>query len=254
MSPGPDIVLVIPCYNEADRAPWAQIQAYLEADQDAALILVDDRSQDGTLGRIRDLRALHPDRVLDVALEHNSGKAEAVRQGVLAARRQWPEARYIGYFDADLATPLSAAREMLAAIADTRPALIMGARINLLGTTRIERDRNRHYFGRVFATVVSAMLDVAVYDTQCGAKLIGAHAAEHLMRDPFLSRWLFDVELLWRCLLRYGRADLGAHVKEMPLRQWSEKGDSRIKPTDLLKVPLELWRIRRLYRPLERRG
>ena len=78
--------------------------------------------------------------------------------------------------------------------------VILASRVSLLGR-RIVRSTRRHYLGRIFATLASRILRVAVYDTQCGAKLFRcAPALAAALRDPFLSRWVFDVELLGRLL------------------------------------------------------
>src|SRR5439155_4840561 len=106
-------------------------------------------------------------------------------------------ADYVGYWDADLATPLQAIPEFLEVFAE-RPGLelVCGARVRLLGRD-IRRTRRRHYLGRAFATVASWLLQLSVYDTQCGAKLFRASPRiTAVFNQPFHTRWLFDVEIL----------------------------------------------------------
>ena len=107
----------------------------------------------------------------------------------------------VGFFDADLATPLGAIDDFLAVLRD-RPEVefVLGSRVMLMGRD-IRRKATRHYFGRVFATAVSHALDLPVYDTQCGAKILRANAATATLFDPpFRSPWIFDVELIARYL------------------------------------------------------
>jgi hypothetical protein len=86
--------------------------------------------------------------------------------------------------------------------------LVLGSRVPLLGR-RIRRTPRRHYIGRVFATAASYLLDLAVYDTQCGAKLMRATPALlQVFARPFELRWYFDVELLARLMGMQARGEI----------------------------------------------
>jgi hypothetical protein len=85
-----------------------------------------------------------------------------------------------------------------------------------------------------------------VYDSQCGAKLFRAEAAPHLFGEPFVTKWLFDVELLARLRDTLGAsASMAAH--EVPLKEWVEVGGSKLRMNHLLKVPFDLLKIHRTY-------
>lgn len=240
--------LVVPCYNEAARLPVEPIAALLTTHPRLHLVLVDDGSIDATVHVIQGLATRFPDRVVPHVLANNQGKAEAVRQGMLVALERWPDAQYVGYFDADLATPLEEAYRLVEYVAPRTPSIIMGSRVNLLGTTDIIRLGHRHYFGRFFATLVSLQLKLPVYDTQCGAKLVRADRVKEFFGQPFLSRWLFDVELLWRCMIAVGHARMREEVAEVPVSKWHERAGSKVNWTDALRVPMGLRRIARHYR------
>jgi hypothetical protein len=176
----------------------------------------------------------------------NQGKAGAVRAGVLAALTGDPT--FVGYWDADLATPLSAVPRFVAAL-EARPHLVgvIGARVKLLGTM-IDRSAVRHYLGRVFATAASLVLRLAVYDTQCGAKLFRSGT---LLRAafgaPFRSRWAFDVELLARlnqAALHASPRPSGDLVIELALDEWRDVGGSKLAPHAMLRAALDLAFVR----------
>jgi glycosyltransferase involved in cell wall biosynthesis len=241
--------VVIPCYDEAARLPLARYQEFLRDRPEVSFVFVDDGSRDGTLALLRSLEGAEPRRVSVLALEENVGKAEAVRRGLLRALEG--DADYVGYWDADLATPLSAIQDF-AGLLDARPdlELVIGARVVLLGR-HIERRALRHYVGRVASTAISLALGLRIYDSQCGAKLFRAGAAtREIFRDPFVSRWAFDVELLAR-LIRSRRAaglpSAASAVWELPLAEWKDVAGSKVGVLDYLRAGLDLWRIRRRY-------
>src|SRR5438132_292008 len=92
------------------------------------------------------------------------------RPGAGATRQhaRWP---IIGYWDADLSTPLDQVDRLLAALRDDPQCrLAMGSRVKRLGAD-IMRRPSRHILGRIFATFASGILGFGVYDSQCGAKL-----------------------------------------------------------------------------------
>jgi dolichyl-phosphate beta-glucosyltransferase len=242
------IALVVPCYNEAGRFAVEEVAGVLDAHPALLLVLVDDGSTDATADVLGLLADRFPGRVLVHRLAANAGKAGAVRAGMLLATATWPQARYIGYFDADLATPLQEALRLRQAVTPREPAIIMGSRVKLMGTTDIKRLEHRHYFGRFFATLVSMQLRLPVYDTQCGAKLVRRDMVGHLFDQPFLTRWLFDVEILWRCMVHVGHAAMWDEVAEVPVSRWHERPGSKVDWTDAVRVPMQLRRIARHYR------
>jgi len=238
-----EIAIVIPCYNEAGRIEPSDFERYTAAHPDTRFVFVDDGSTDDTLSVLRGLEEKGCGEVL--ALGHNRGKAEAVRQGMLHAFERG--AALAGYWDADLATPLSAIddfAELLHARAGV--SVVFGARVQLLGRS-VQRSPLRHYLGRVFATATSLTLRLGIYDTQCGAKLFRATPrVREIFEEPFGAGWIFDVEILAR-LIRQHRVAGGAPptdlVYELPLRQWHDVAGSKVRARDFPRALLQLGRI-----------
>jgi SAM-dependent methyltransferase len=231
-------IIVVPCYNEAMRLDRHALREFAREHPDPRFLFVNDGSTDGTREVLDELHREVPGRFLVSHLSRNAGKAEAVRQGVLRAFAEGAE--YVGYWDADLATPL---REILTfcSILEFRPEIdmVIGARVRLLGRS-VGRKPLRHCLGRVFASAASLTLGIGIYDTQCGAKLFRASPEiMSLFRAPFRTRWIFDVEILARLMAaRRGtdRPRIDETVYEFPLHEWHDIAGSKVKPLDLLKA------------------
>jgi glycosyltransferase involved in cell wall biosynthesis len=240
----PRVTLVVPCYNEEHRLNRAAFESYRDAD----FCFVNDGSRDGTLKVLQSLASTDPSRLRVLNLERNSGKAEAVRRGFEEELGRPQPAQYIGFWDADLATPLDELPRFVE-VMETRDGIqmVMGARVRLLGR-EISRQAKRHYVGRMAATLISASLGLAVYDTQCGSKLFRtSDMLRKMYARPFLSRWIFDVEIIARMIAEIGR-DAAAHaIYELPLMQWHDVKGSKIKSRDYLRGLADLWKIHRAY-------
>ena len=242
-------VIVVPCYNEADRLRVDAFERFCAATNRVRFIFVNDGSTDGTAGVLEGLRRRNPARYSVLRLQPNQGKAEAVRKGMRAALAG--DATYAGYWDADLAAPLQEIPRLIGVL-EKRPDLemVFGSRVQLLGRS-IRRKSYRHYLGRVFATAASMALELPVYDTQCGAKLFRVSpSTAALFAEPFCSGWIFDVEIIARLIAsRRGSGLPGALevIYELPLDRWHEVGDSRVRTGDLLRAIVAIGEIRRRY-------
>lgn len=236
--------LVVPCFDEARRLQVRTYTDFLRSAPDGFhMIFVDDGSRDSTLQVLERIRSDVGSSAVVLPKRPNGGKAEAVRFGInYALAHLDPET--VGFWDADLATPLPEVYELLKVL-ESFPAvqMVFGARVKLLGR-RIERRPQRHYLGRVFATVVSNVLQLPVYDTQCGAKLFRVSPdLREVMRDSFLSRWIFDVEIIARFIRLRGSGYVQNAIYEYPLREWEDIAGSKLHSGDFVKAIGEIVKI-----------
>ena len=243
------VTIVVPAYNEAERLDPASYLRFAAERNWLRFLFVDDGSRDDSRDVFAKMERESPTQVEVLSLAENQGKAEAVRRGLLLALEAKPD--FVGFWDADLATPLGEIDGFVARFdSDPELEMVLGSRVRLLGT-KIERDPARHYLGRVAATLASAILGLAVYDTQCGAKLFRcSETLRSILAEPFLTRWMFDIEILARWLKLRG-ADEGQaarFLREAPVASWNDVAGSRLKLFDFAQVPLDLWKIHRRYR------
>ncbi|GAB5540880.1 MAG: glycosyltransferase [Sandaracinaceae bacterium] len=246
------VIVVIPCYNEAERLDERQVRALL-AFEGTRVLFVDDGSTDGTADRLAALCAAVGYRASFDVLPENRGKAEAVRRGMQLAlnRAEKLGDAIVGYIDADFATPPAEVVRLKDELVRSEALVALGSRVARLGAA-IDRKPARHYLGRAFATTASFVLGLTVYDTQCGAKLFrDTPALRAALEAPFSSRWSFDVELLGR-LLAGGLAP--TEMIEVPLSQWEDVGGSKLSTKGALRAGVDLITLGARVRRRGRRG
>lgn len=241
------VAVIIPCYNEESRLPVGEYLQFLPT-FDGWILFVDDGSTDKTLDVLNEVKQRFSNKVDILHLQKNAGKAEAVRQGVLAIT-SYEGIDIIGFMDADLSTPFEEIDYFMSVFKNNRFHMVFGSRMSRIGAN-IQRFHSRHYFGRVVATAISIYLRIPIYDSQCGAKFFHLDFAKLLFAEPFVSRWLFDVEIFRRIIL-YGMK-VEDCCYELPLHSWIEKGESKLVLKDIVKLPIEFYKIINFY--LEKRN
>lgn len=240
------ICIIIPVYNEEKRLDLDKFKTFF-SESSLSFIFVNDGSTDNTIQIITKLSDEFKNvEVLD--FKQNRGKAEAVRlAGIEALKKE--NIDYIGFWDADLSTPLWEIDNFVAEIEyrNNESLAVIGSRIKRLGSN-IYRNKKRHLLGRAFATCASWILKVPVYDTQCGAKIFKTEVVSITFKEPFITSWIFDIEIMSRMIKHYGKKEVVDSVVEYPLKEWLEVDGSKLKMKDYFSVPFQLLKIAKQHR------
>lgn len=217
--PTADLDVVIPAYNESTRLPETlreTVRFLAEMPWRSRVIVVDNGSVDGTAAAALDAGSITGRVGVDVIGCSRPGKGAAVRRGILAGR-----APLVGFFDADLATPLETLPAAVAALRGGAAAVI--ASRHVAGASFVHaQPLGRRVGGQVFRTLSGALVR-GVADTQCGFKFFQREAATAALVRTRTTGFAFDVELLARI-----QSD-GGEVVELPVA-WTDRAGSTFHP------------------------
>lgn len=230
--------VVIPCYNEGKRL---NTHKYIDGLKDfsSQVLLVDDGSKDNTFSILKNLEKSVPDRFIAIKSPQNQGKAEAVRLGMNFALDK--NFKYIGFMDADLATPFREIPSFLKAFENKDINSVIGVRLKLSGH-EIDRSNSKYFMQKIIAKMGSFLIGKKVSDTQCGAKMFSAETLKPAIKDKFSVNWLFDQELLVR--LSKLKENKGKNwLFELPLSVWKDVGGSHVKKSDYIKCLKEYFKL-----------
>ena len=240
-----EVVIILPLFNEESRFQIEVFYSFFHKTQ-FSFCFVNDGSTDGTSDILHSILKNNENRIHLIDRKENKGKAESVREGCLLMSKTG-RFKQIAFFDADFATPLSEIYPMLQIMQDKGVDMVIGSRFKRLGAD-IRRNKKRFLIGRVFATIASVLLGLAVYDTQCGAKVFDQRVVSDLYNEKFESSWLFDIEILFRLIDLRGEKDVKNRIVEYPLNAWREVAGSKLKMSDFLVLPWMLFRLYFIYK------
>ena len=186
------ISIVIPAYNEERRLPPTldRILAYLRTEgfTDWEVLVVDDGSRDGTARLVRHYGASEP-RVRLLENPGNRGKGYAVRNGMLAAVKDW-----VLITDADLSAPIEELSRLTDAVKAQDAAVAIGSRAVDRSLVAVHQPAFREFSGRFFNLVMRMVTGLPFKDTQCGFKLFRRDAAQAIFKRQLIEGFGFDVE------------------------------------------------------------
>ena len=231
--------IVIPAYNEERRLP-PTLEAYLpyfakKYANDFEIVVVVNGSKDRTDDVARFV-AVSWSQLKVIVEPKPIGKGGAI---ILGFRNVTGD--LVGFVDADGSTPPSALQDLVEHIDDA--GAIIASRWFKESVVVPRQPFKRRLVSRIFNGMVRSLFKLRITDTQCGAKVMTRDAIEEVLPKLGLTRWAFDVDLLFQ--LR--RA--GYRIKEHPTT-WHDVGGSQLR---IFRASVEMFlaicRLRLIYSP-----
>lgn len=223
--------MIIPAYNEEKRIKKTleKILLYLEKlKYNYEIIVVNDGSTDKTKEVVLSLKNKKI-KILDNP--KNKGKGYSVKQGFLAATKQW-----VLFTDADLSTPIEEL-ETCFRYGDSAQVII-GSRNLPMSQIVVKQPWLRSTFGKIFPLFVRILLLPHIQDSQCGFKLFHHDVAKAIAEKQQLDGFCFDAEQLFLAKKR------GNKIKEVPISWYNDERSKISIISDSLQMFVDLFRIR----------
>jgi len=221
--------ILIPARNEERRLTQTLISTvrYLEAQPYSSAVVVIDN---GSVDQTSDLVARKWSDRVPVHLTGcaQPGKGAAVRRGILTSRAQ-----FIGYMDADLATPIETLDVVIPLLSEF-PAVVGSRRAR--GATLVRRQPPHRVITSLIFWAAASLVIRGLADTQCGFKFFTGDMARAAARGLRITGFAFDVELL-RTL-----RNMGALLKEIPVT-WTDKDGSTLQILDGARAAIDVLRL-----------
>lgn len=219
MPGAPELSVVVPGYNEAERLPRSleRVVPWLEDSGRAfELVLVDDGSRDQTLEVMREWEARH--RAIRVVYQRpNRGKGRALATGVAVTR-----GALVLVSDADFSTPIQELDKLEAAL-QAGADVAIGSRARPGSHIEVPQPFYRVLGGRALNIAIQALALPGIWDTQCGFKLFRGDLGREVFGSLQTDGFAYDVEVLWRARRH------GCRIVEVPV-VWRHMEDSRVAP------------------------
>ncbi len=236
------VSIIIPAYNEEKRIKRTleeYVKYFKERKQDIEIVVVINNTKDKTPEICKQVQKKHKEiRILNFK---QGGKGFAIIEGFKDTLKR--ENNFIGFVDADMATPPKAFYDLIQKI-ENKDGIIASRWIK--GAQIQKQTLLRRFISRGFNLIVRTFFLFTYRDTQCGAKLFTKKTIEKITPELNLTQWAFDINLLYLCKRNNFK------IKEIPTI-WADQADSKI---DLAKTPMQMFlgvlRLRLIYSPFEK--
>ena len=238
--------VVIPCYNEEQRLSRDIFSEFSKQNLGYHLCFVNDGSTDKTLEVLEAMRSGNEDHISIYNCAKNGGKAAAVRQGMLHLAKD-DQFDYIGFLDADLSTDFRDFDDLVQTLENSDFKIVSGSRMSRMGAN-ITKESARKLISMRINLLIRSILRMPFNDTQCGAKIMDKDIVENMFTKPFITKWLFDVEIFMRMRKFYGAEKAKSMICEQPLKRWVHADGSKLSMKDSVKIVGQLAKIAISYR------
>ena len=234
------LTIIMPAYNEEARI-GRTLEAYL-AFYNASrfprteVLVILNGCRDNSAQVVQQFQQRHPNlRVIDEP--RAIGKGGAVMLGFREAK-----GALIGYVDADNSTDPEEFQKLVDAL--NSGDVIIGSRWIKGAVVQPKQPLTRRIASRIFNLLVRTLFGVAVWDTQCGAKVFRGEVVRNVLPSLGITRWAFDVDVLFQCRRH------GYRIREVPT-VWSDSSGSQLRVARASwEMLLAIIRLRLIYSPL----
>jgi glycosyltransferase involved in cell wall biosynthesis len=236
----PSLLLLIPAYNE-ERRIEPVLRDYARHFQEQyhgkfQLVVVLNGCRDNTLAVVQRVGREYP-FISALEFAEPIGKGGALIEGLKLA----PLADFIGYVDADGATPPRAFHDLVKHLGEAD--CVIGSRWLPASVLHVEQTSKRQFASRCFHVIVEGLFRMHIRDTQCGAKVMTRQSVEKVHSNLRIADMAFDINLL------YSLKQAGCRVLEVPT-EWTDKIGSKVTLfRTSLTMFLSAFRIRLIYSP-----
>lgn len=199
----PKFDLIVPAYNEQHRIKRTLLQYVKFFNNEVRFIVVLNGCTDNTLEVVQKLQTKYPDRIHVENVKEPIGKGGAIIHGW-----KYSDAEYLGFVDADGATPPEEFKKLLDALDDHDG--VIASRFLPTSTIHQRQSFLRTIVSHTSITIIRLLFSLPYKDTQCGAKVFKGEVIRTVLPKLKEHNLMFDVELLW--ILHGWKYD----IKEIP--------------------------------------
>ena len=239
------ITIILPTYNEAENLPKL-VSALFSLPLDVSVLVVDDRSPDGT-GEIADqLCERHPNKVFVLHRTGKQGLRSAYIEGFHKAFESGADA--VVQMDADFSHDPVVLTEMAQRIASCD--VVIGSRYVKGGSLDERWPAWRKFlsaFGNFYARTI---LNFPLRDVTTGYRMWRREVLQNMPLDRIRSNgYIFLVEMAYVAyLMKYKISEVPIHFAD---RRW---GKSKMSLRIQLEAAVRIWDVWWHYRDLRRRN
>lgn len=209
---GPKVGVVIPAY----RPDVDVLERYIDAletvvDPDVIRVELDDPTGDTVMALADGPAVVH-------AVDERRGKGAAITAGF-----EHLDTEVLAFADADGSTPAASIDDVIDPVRSGAADLAVGSRRHPAADVRSHQSFFRRRLGDGFAWLARRVLDVSLYDYQCGAKAMSAETWHSIRAHLYEPGFAWDLEVVSMAHAT------GKRISEVPVT-WVDHPESTVSP------------------------
>jgi len=204
--------IVVPAYRPDIPKLRRYLTAIVERLEPRTVVVELDAPEDGVAAELDDLP------VVVETVPYRRGKGAAITAGF-----ERLDTDVLVFADADGSTPVDSLSAVVEPVTAGEADLSVGSRRHPDAAVDTHQTFARRFLGDAFAWLAGRLLDVSLFDYQCGAKAVAADCWAEVRSHLYEPGFAWDVELVAMA------AALDRRVVEVPI-SWEDRPGSTVSP------------------------